>query len=146
MQKSIAVVVTVRDALAKILTDPQRDLVERAGLFADTVTGPGWFVGAIPRRGFSPVSVNLIVPEGAAIMLIRWTGYYRRRILCQLVAYDVPLFVDATPSVGYTAHDLPVAVVGVKMDKVRAAEDARAAIQAEAETRVSLVCRSQATA
>ena len=140
VKKSIAIVVTVRAPLARILCDPDRDLAERAGLLADTLDGRGWFVGDVTRRGYIPVSVNALVPEGAAIWLTQATPRQRRDLIRRLWAYDVPLFISASPApVGAP----PVAVVGVPIEKVWAAQDAAAAIEAEQEHRVTLVRREQ---
>lgn len=140
MKKSIALTVTVRAPLADLLTDPARDLVEKMGLLADTLDGPGWFVGNVPRRGYTAVSVNALVPEGAATWLTLEQGRARRDLIRRLWRYDVPLFVSASPA---PPGAPPVAVVGVAIEKVWSAQDARAAIEAEQNARIRLVCREQ---
>ena len=139
VKKSIAIVVTVRAPLARILCDPDRDLAERAGLLADTIDGRGWYCARVNRRGFVAVDLAALVPEGGAQLLtLAPSPRRRRRILQDLARYGGLLFVRCDLADDPTAP--PVRVQGVKIDDVRDAEAARDLLAEEwhPDTRVRL--------
>ena len=139
MHKSIRVTVTLRRALAEQLADASRPLDERMLLALATIDGRGWYCARVNRRGFVAVDLAALVPEGGAQLLtMAPTPRRRRRILQDLARYGGLLFVRCDLADDPTAP--PVRVQGVKIDDVRAAEDARDLLAEEwgPDTRVSL--------
>ena len=132
MRKSVRFVVTLPASIAARVTDPARGPAEKGAILAELLSPGGgrWYAGHVYRRGFAPLGVLATMPEQAAqfLILANDNARYRRTILQALAAWDAMMFVSAAPA---DVHTPPAAYEGVPLDDFWAAQESRAALEAE---------------